>query len=43
MGGFFSLCFKGVSMNQSGLKKKKKDLLVSYTLLGWQAVKRGWE
>lgn len=22
MGGFFSLCFKGVSMNQSGFKKK---------------------
>ena len=31
-------------MNQSGFKKKKKkDLLVSYALLGWQSVKRGWE
>lgn len=32
-------------MNQSVFKKKKKkkDLLVSYALLGWQSVKRGWE
>lgn len=30
-------------MNQSAFKKKKKDLLVSYALLGWQWVKRGWE
>lgn len=30
-------------MNQSGFKKKKKNVLVSYALLSWQSVKRGWE